>query len=306
MWQPYKVWCRDSGRLVWTTQQVSDFSFDVATQQLAEFLSYLATSGKVGSSGTLGNYRSAVNTAFMTVFNCQSLAESARVARAFRGFKSTNPSQPRWADDETWDPGLLIQYWADKPDNHLLSTAQLARKSWCLFAVACWPRCSDGARVVRSTILFNQRSDVKFQFIGTKELNSIPVLTDKIGISAGSVPKLCPARALKAYLDRSKDFDHHDRVWCVTKSYGGVYHEVDHKGDTLRRWLKDLMLEVGIDPRFTGGSIRQAASSKAIDDGWEPAAVLQVGRWKSYAMWNRFYNRSVLKHQPGPTALNIR
>ena len=97
-----------------------------------------------------------------------------------------------------------------------------------------------------------------------------------------------------------------DRLWCVTKSYSGVYHEVDHKGDTLRRWLKDLMSEVGIDPRFTGGSTRQAASSKAIDDGWEPAAVLQVGRWKSYAMWNRFYNRSVLKHQPGPTALNIR
>ena len=66
------------------------------------------------------------------------------------------------------------------------------------------------------------------------------------------------------------------------------------------------MTEVGIDPRFTGGSVRQAASSKAIDDGWEPAAVLQVGRWKSCAMWNRFYNRSVLKHSPGPTALNIR
>ena len=78
----------------------------------------------------------------------------------------------------------------------------------------------------------------------------------------------------------------------------------DHKGDTLRRWLKDLMTEVGIDPRFTGGSVRQAASSKAIDEGWEPAAVLQVG---SASGWrNRSYNRSVLKHSPGPTALNIR
>ena len=160
--------------------------------------------------------------------------------------------------------------------------------------------------MVRSTILFNQKSDLKFQYIGTKELNSLPVLSDKIGISAGSVPKLCPARALKAYLDRSKDFDHHDRVWCVTKAYGGVYHEMDHGGCTLRRWLKDLMTEVGIDSRFTGVSVRQAASSKAIDDGWEPAAVLQVGRWKSYAMWNRFYNRSVLKSTTAPTALNIR
>ena len=291
---------------MWSTRQVSSFDMLVATQQLGEFLAYLASSGKVGSAGTLCNYRAAVNTAFMTVFNCQSLAESARVARAVKGFKSTNPSQPRWADDETWDPGRLIHYWADKPDNHLLSTPQLARKSWCLFAVACWPRCSDGARVVRSTILFNQKSDLKFQYIGTKELNSLPVLSDKIGISAGSVSKLCPARALKAYLDRSKDFDHHDRVWCITKLQGGVYHEVDHGGNTLRRWIKDLMTEVGIDPQFTGGSIRQAASSKAIDDGWEPAAVLQVGRWKSYAMWNRFYNRSVLKSTTVPTALNIR
>ena len=291
---------------MWSTKQVSSFDLETATQQLGEFLAYLASSGKVGSAGTLCNYRAAVNTAFMTVFNCQSLAESARVARAVRGFRSTNPSQPRWADDETWDPGRLIHYWADKPDNHLLSTPQLARKSWCLFAVACWPRCSDGARVVRSTILFNQKSDLKFQYIGTKELNSLPVLSDKIGISAGSVSKLCPARALKAYLDRSKDFDHHDRVWCITKHQGGVYHEVDHGGNTLRRWIKDLMTEVGIADHFTGGSIRQAASSKAIDDGWEPAAVLQVGRWKSYAMWNRFYNRSVLKSTTVPTALNIR
>ena len=108
MWQPYKVWCRDAGRLVWTTKQVSSFDMVVATQQLAEFLAYIAASGKVGSAGTLCNYRSAINTAFMTVFNCQSLAESARVARAVRGFKSTNPSQPRWGDEETWDPGLLI------------------------------------------------------------------------------------------------------------------------------------------------------------------------------------------------------
>ena len=95
-------------------------------------------------------------------------------------------------------------------------------------------------------------------------------------------------------------------MWCVTKAYGGVYREVDHKDDTLRRWPKDLMTEVSIDPRFTGGSVRQAASSKAIDDGWEPAAVLCDGGWKSYAMWNLFYNRSVLKHSSCPTALNIR
>ena len=46
-----------------------------------------------------------------------------------------------------------------------------------------------------------------------------------------------------------------------------------------------------LDPVFIGGSIRQAASSKAINDGWEPAAVLELGVWKSFAMWNRFYKQ---------------
>ena len=132
-----------------------------------------------------------------------------------KGFRSTNPSQPRWADDETWDPGLLIHYWADKPDNHLLSTPQLARKSWCLFAIACWPRCSDGARVVRSTILFNQRSDLKFQYIGTKELNSLPVLSDKIGISAGSVPSF-------VQLELSKLISTGRRISTIMTEFGAL------------------------------------------------------------------------------------
>ena len=46
-------------------------------------------------------------------------------------------------------------------------------------------------------------------------------------------------------------------------------------------------LLVAVDPKFTGGSIRQAASSKAIDEGWEVAAVLNMGMWKSFATWNR-------------------
>ena len=50
----------------------------------------------------------------------------------------------------------------------------------------------------------------------------------------------------------------------------------------------------GVDLNFTSGSVRQAASSRAIDEGWELAVVRKMGMWKSYAMWDRFYNRSRL------------
>ena len=65
--------------------------------------------------------------------------------------------------------------------------------------------------------------------------------------------------------------------------------------------MRRIMTRCGVDPKFTGGSIRQAASSKAIDEGWEVAAVLKMGMWKSFATWNRFYNRSRLSMSPGPT-----
>ena len=95
------------------------------SQQLAEFLSYLATSGKVGSAGTLGNYRSAVNTAFMTVFNCKSLAESARVARAFREFASLQT--PLSLGGQMIRPGIQVCSSSTGPTNPTtISSPQLS------------------------------------------------------------------------------------------------------------------------------------------------------------------------------------
>ena len=69
-----------------------------------------------------------------------------------RGFGKLKPSQPRWQwEDAARDPGLIIQYWIDQPDNDRLTDAELAFKSFALFAIAVWPRCSDAARVVRSS-----------------------------------------------------------------------------------------------------------------------------------------------------------
>ena len=50
-----------------------------------------------------------------------------------RGFSKLEPSQPRWRSEDTaWDPGLIIQYWMDQPDNMLLTDTELAFKSFAL------------------------------------------------------------------------------------------------------------------------------------------------------------------------------
>ena len=138
------------------------------------------------------------------------------------GFGKDHPSQPRWASDETWDPGCIVQYWADQPDNDALSDFELAHKSFTLFGTACWPRCSDAARVVRSSISFDSGGDMLFVYKGTKSLR-LPILGPQLRVSANSVaPKICVARAMKAYLARTEHCKHNDRVWCSTRPLHGV------------------------------------------------------------------------------------
>ena len=157
--------------------------------------------------------------------------------------------------------------------------------------------------MVRSKISFDESGEMTFCYKGTKSLR-LPILGPQLGIPASQAdPKVCVARCMKAYLDRTKDFDHQDRVWVSTVKRHGKFSAVCQKGDTLRGWMRSIMTICGVDPIFTGGSIRQAASSKAINDGWEPAAVLELGMWKSFAMWNRFYNRSRLAMRSGSTSV---
>ena len=97
----------------------------------------------------------------------------------------------------------MISDWSQQPDNDALTTAELALKSWSLFAVACWPRCSGDAWLVRSSIKFSATAEMLFCYKGTKNLR-VPILGPQLGIPADQVdPKVCVARCMKAYLDRS-------------------------------------------------------------------------------------------------------
>ena len=51
----------------------------------------------------------------------------------------------------------------------------------------------------------------------------------------------------------------------------------------------------GIDPKYKGGSVRMAAASAAIDRGVPIDVVLNTGRWASWQVFNKFYNRSHIR-----------
>ena len=77
----------------------------------------------MGTYGDVANHRSAVCTALSTVFSCPSPAKDPIIERLIKSIQKKDPPQPRHPVDEpAWDPGVIIDYWLDQPDNHELPT----------------------------------------------------------------------------------------------------------------------------------------------------------------------------------------
>ena len=74
--------------------------------------------------------------------------------------------------------------------------------------------------------------------------------------------------------------------------YKGMHHFVG--AQTCSRWMKEVMTRAGITG-YSGGSVRMAAASAAIDNGVPIDEVLHTGRWSSWLVFNKFYNRAKLR-----------
>ena len=117
---------------------------------------------------------------------------------------------------------------------------------------------------------------------------------------------ICPARALEAYIDRTADpsiyfysdpaydFEHvfMSQTPARTGPCKGMHHPVG--AQTCSRWMKEVMTRAGIKG-YTGGSVRMAAASAAVDNGVPIDEVLRNGRWSSWLVFNKFYNRAKLR-----------
>ena len=109
---------------------------------------------------------------------------------------------------------------------------------------------------------------------------------------------------MQAYLDRtSSELYRHFGLVCThfnmffmfqVASRATGYHFLVG-AQTCSRWMHTLMACVGIDPKYKGGSIRIAAASAAINRDVPINVVLNTGRWASWQVFNRFYNRARLR-----------
>ena len=165
-------------------------------------------------------------------------------------------------------------------------------------------RMADLAVLSRDTLQFLAGA-VRFKYFGTKELR-VPRFTAARGLPKSTSAKVCPVTALKDYVERTsgsayhtrdphgRPFDHVFMALAPVYTAGtAVFKPVGSQ--TCSRWLKNVMDWSGVDVSiWKGGSVRMAGSSKALDEGHSIDVVMHIGRWSSWKVFQRFYNRSQL------------
>ena len=104
--------------------------------------------------------------------------------------------------------------------------------------------------------------------------------------------KICPVTALEQYCARVQpNRGEKDGIFLsITAPFEEVSVQVLAK-DTLK-----VMTAAGIDTqKFKAHSTRMAAASAAVDKGVEVEDVMKKGRWQSWTVFEKFYNRSKSK-----------
>ena len=71
----------------------------------------------------------------------------------------------------------------------------------------------------------------------------------------------------------------------------GVMHYSALGAQRISKLIGMLMLSSSVPARFTGGSLRMQSASEALDKGFSPETVLARGRWSSYYVFKKFYDR---------------
>ena len=75
---------------------------------------------------------------------------------------------------------------------------------------------------------------------------------------------------------------------------------------TLSHWVKDCLLEAGIDSNvFKADSTRSAATSGAVKAGISISEIIRLGDWTKESTFKKFYYRPVWEATVGRAALNV-
>ena len=292
-WALFEKWCRENS---------VDFSTP-SVKQISDFFMYLYQDLNRRPS-TIDGYRTAiVDTLGPTA---QHIAHNADLHRLLSSFHRDRPKSSR--NLPKWNLSVVLNELTKAPFEPMKDTdlKHLTLKTAFLLALASGKRGSEiHAWVANKVSSLGQWEKVALfpssDFIVKNQLAregsqsvspvTIPALTTIVDRQFKEDRTLCPVRALRFYLDRTKDLRGSRSLLFISFKKG---HTSDIRPATLSSWLKQTILlcykqadQQALDlVQVKAHDIRAFAASKAFYGGVSVDQIMQPCHWKAH---NNFY-----------------
>lgn len=263
----------------------------------SSLLSYLTVKFKEGASyGTLNSARTAIS-----LLSKDKIGENVSICRFLKGVSKLRPPKPKYAF--TWDVSIVLKYLENLCPLDKISFTDLTYKTVMLLLLCTAHRAQTIANIRLNNITFSSdqvmihiSDNIKTSAVGRcQPLLILPFYSQN--------PKICPARALLNYIEKSKTLSlTRDKLFIAVRK---PYNEVG--AQTISRWAKEVLGKSGIDLKiFTAHSIRHAATSLANSKGNNLDTIRRTAGWSEQSqVFAKFYNKPVLPLDSQEFAISI-
>lgn len=253
--------------------------FQSSASQILEFLTLQFNKG--ASYSSLNTYRSAI----AQVVGPE-VSQDFRLQKFFKGVYMLRPGLPKY--ENTWDPAQVLNY-LKQFDNSCINLKILTQKVVTLLALATGQRLQTLAHIEINNIIRSEgiiEIPIPKRVKTSARSRSQPFLRLPF---LDSDPDICVARALLAYLEKTKNLRGIEQSLFIST-------KPPHKKvstQTLSRWIKVILSKSGINvQKFSAYSTRHASTSAAARKGLNFDSIRLAAGWsKDSKMFATVYNR---------------
>lgn len=217
------------------------------------------------------------------------LGEGKLVGRFMRGIFNQSPSLPRYT--HTWDVGQVLNF-LKTVELEGISLKKLSMKLSFLLAILSGQRMQTLRALKISDCILNDNECIFY--IRTLLKTSRPSQhMATLKYFSYHEPNLCIVRHLRLYIQMTESL-RSNGIDDLLISYVKPHRPIS--GDTLSRWIKNILQECGVDLKcFSSHSTRSASSSSLASHGVPIEFILKSVGWSSAQTFAKFYNKPIVQ-----------
>ena len=215
------------------------------------------------------------------------------VVRFMRGVFNLRTPQPRYTD--TWDVQPVLQKLKSMFPLHVLSLKELTLKLVMLMAL------TQAARIQTLQLMLLRDIRVCDQSISVQLGGTLKQSRPNFNITRVTFhhypkdPSLCVCTTLLRYIDVTNELRQGERHADASLLISFIKPHKPVTKDTIARWVRTMLCMSGIDvSKFSAGSVRPAAASKAGVAAVPVACIMAKAGWSRESTFARYYNKSIV------------